>query len=193
MMFSKKSRYKDLSDIVTIDAGGRSLASKRIRLLPEAEGTFLHTIGEVDRLDHLAFKYYKQPVKWWRICDANPQFMSPRALLGKEPIVTTHFPVTFDDDSAQPPWYKLLKTLSQIPGVRDISIKEDSQSVKKTIQHEYKGETAAWVVTVTYNHLNITAAELKKIIEDEDKRFNAGKPENTGRIGKKIVIPPERG
>lgn len=198
-MFTKRSRYKNLGDIVTTDAGGRFLESKRMRLLPEVTGIFHHTVEEVDRLDHLAFKYYKQPGKWWRVCDANPEFMSPRSLLGKEPIVTAQFPVTFDDSAAQPPWFKLLKTLSQMPGVKDVSIKEDFQLEKKTIQHEYEGETAAVevctdtyerVVLVTYNHLNVTAADIKKVIENEDERFKVGKPENTGRLGKKIIIPP---
>ncbi|NIM18417.1 MAG: hypothetical protein GTO45_41080 [Candidatus Aminicenantes bacterium] len=197
-MFSKISRYKKLPDIVAVDSRGRSLESKSIRLLPEVSGTFLHTVEEVDRLDHLAYKYYKQPRKWWRICDANPEFMSPRTLLGKEPIVTLQFPITFDDSSTQPPWHKLLKTLSQIPGVRDVSIKEDTQLVKKTIQHEYEGETVEVevhtdtferVVIVTYNHLTVTAADLQKAIEDEG--FKMGPAENTGRIGKKIVIPPD--
>lgn len=79
-MFSRISRYRKLADVVTTDAKGRKLASKSLRLPPEVSGTFLHTVEEVDRLDHLAYKYYKQPRKWWRICDANPEFMSPQAL-----------------------------------------------------------------------------------------------------------------
>ena len=72
------------------------MASKTLRLLPQVSGTFRHTVEDVDRLDHLAYKYYQQPRKWWRISDANPEFLSPQALLGKEPIVTDRFPVTFD-------------------------------------------------------------------------------------------------
>jgi len=194
-MSSKISRYKKLPGIVTVDPRGRSLESKAIRLLPGVSGTFLHTVEEVDRLDHLSYKYYKQPGKWWRICDANPEFMSPRTLLGKEPIVTTRFPITFDDPSDQPPWYLLLKALSRIPGVKDVSIKEDTQPVLKEIVGEVEvyAEILTRVVIVTYNHLNVTAAELTKAIKDEDERFSVGKPENTGRIGKKIVIPPDVG
>jgi hypothetical protein len=195
MMFSKISRYKKLLDIVTVDPRGRSLESKSIRLLPEVSGTFLHTVEEVDRLDHLAYKYYKQPRKWWRICDANPEFMSPRTLLGKEPIVTAQFPVTFDGNSGQPPWYILLKALSRIPGVRDVSIKEDSQPVLEEVVGEVEvyGEIFERVVIVTYNHLTVTPADLQKAIEDEDERFKMGQAENIGRIGKKIVIPPDVG
>ncbi len=192
-MFSKISRYKKLTGIVTIDARGRSLESKRIRLLPEVSGTFLHTIEENDRPDHLAYKYYKQPLKWWRICDANPGFMSPMELLGKETIVTTRFPVTYDLEG-NPPWYEIIKRLSLIPGVQDVSIEENAQLVKKTDeceghQVEINAETFKRVVIVTYNNLNVTAADLKNAIEDE--RFTVGEPMNIGRIGKKIIIPPD--
>ncbi len=196
-MFSKISRYKKLTDVIAPDCGGRSLESKSIRLLPEVSGTFLHTVEEVDRLDHIAYKYYKQPRKWWQICDANPQFMSPRALLGKEPIVTTRFPVTYGDGALQPPWYELLETLSQIPGVRDAFLEETPELVKEKIEHEYEGgpveveihtETFKRVVTVVYNSINVLAADLKKAIEE--KKLEVGEPADTGRIGKKIVIPP---
>ena len=55
-MFSKLSRYRKLADVVTTDAKGRHLKSKSLRLLPEVSGTFLHTLQDVDRLDHLAYK-----------------------------------------------------------------------------------------------------------------------------------------
>jgi hypothetical protein len=160
-------------------------------------GTFLHTLEEVDRLDHLAFKYYKQPRKWWRICDANPEFMSPLALLGKDTVVTTRFPVSFNHDTEQPPWHELIKRLSRETGVRDVSLEEITELVKETIEHEYEGkqvevevhtETFKRVVTVIYNRLNITAADLKKIIEDQE--FNVGEPADISRLGKKSIIPP---
>ena len=93
-MFSKISRYRTLPDVVTTDARGRTVSSKALRPLPTVSGTFLHTVEGVDRLEHLAFKYYQQPRNWWRICDANPEFMSPQGLLGKEPVVTARFPLT---------------------------------------------------------------------------------------------------
>jgi hypothetical protein len=201
-MFSKISRYKKLTGIVTTDSRGRSLESKRIRLLPEVSGTFLHTVEENDRPDHLAYKYYKQPLKWWRICDANPEFMSPLALLGRETIVTTRFPVTFNsnDTTDQPPWYEIIKRLSLIPGVQDVSIEENSLLVKKTDKCEgqqvvVNTEQFKRVLIVTHNHLNVTAADLKNAIEKEDehgnKKFIVGEPTNIGRIGKKIIIPSD--
>lgn len=204
-MFSKISRYKKLTGIVTTDARGRSLESKRIRLLPEVPGTFIHTIEENDRADHLAYKYYKQPLKWWRICDANPEFISPLAMLGKETIVTTRFPVTFDsnDEIDQPPWYKIIKRLSQIPaipGVRDVFIEENIQLVKKTKKCEgqqvvVNTENFKRFLIVTYNNLIVPVGNLKKLIEepinDKGDRFETGEPKTIGRIGKKIIIPAD--
>ena len=101
-MFSKISRYRKVPDVTAPDARGRMLAAKDLRLLPDVTGTFRHTVDGGDRLDQLAYKYYGQPLHWWNICDANPEFLSPLALLAKDPIVTARFPVTVA--SEPPPW-----------------------------------------------------------------------------------------
>ena len=122
-MFSRISRYRTLPDIVTTDAEGRTLVSKTLRPLPEAPGTFRHTVADADRLDHLAYKYYRQPSRWWRLSDANPEFLSPQALLGKEPIITDRFPLEFD--GAQPPWAALVQKLTQHVGVEKVEVVEE--------------------------------------------------------------------
>lgn len=124
-MFSKISRYRKLSDIVTSDAKGRTLKSKNLRLVPEISGEFFHTIEEIDRLDHLAYKYYKQPRKWWRICDANPGFISPQALLGKDSIKTIPFPILWEGPI--PPWSDLLHMLSEMVGIDEAKLGSPDQ------------------------------------------------------------------
>lgn len=119
-MFLKISRYRTLPDIVTTDAKSRTLESKALRLLPEVSGEFLHTVEEVDRLDHLAYKYYKQPQKWWRICDANPEYMSPQSLLGNDSIKTTLFPVVWE--GSLPPWSDLLNSVSEMIGIENVTV-----------------------------------------------------------------------
>jgi hypothetical protein len=114
-VFSKISRYRKLPDVVTVDAVGRALASKSLRLLPRIEGRFLHTVEEGDRLDNLAFKYYDQPRDWWRIMDANPAFLSPDALLGTDSVVRVLVPVTWH--GRWPPWSELLRALRRTPGI----------------------------------------------------------------------------
>ena len=74
------------------DASGRVLPAKGARPLPEVTGTFTHTVNSGDRLDELAFTYYRRPLDYWHICDANPSFLSPLALVGAEPVGTTVFP-----------------------------------------------------------------------------------------------------
>ena len=86
------SRYEPLPDIVTTDARGRTLASRTLRPLPQDSGTLRHIVEDADRLDQLAYRYYREPRKWWRLLDANPEFLSPQALLGKDPSSPTGFP-----------------------------------------------------------------------------------------------------
>jgi hypothetical protein len=192
-MFSKISRYRKLADVVTIDAQGRLLESKSLRLLPEVTGVFLHTVEAADRLDHLAHKYYKQPRKWWRICDANPEFPSPQALLGKETIVTTRFPLTFAG-GGQPPWADLLRTLGQSVGVEDVKVVDDIQLLAQ--EQTLNGQTVTvnverheQAVVVTYNQINISTGDLANVISAVG--FEMTQPETIGRVGKKIVIPPD--
>jgi hypothetical protein len=189
-MFSRISRYRTLPDIVTTDAGGRTLVSKTLRPLPQTPGTFRHTVEDADRLDHLAYKYYQQPLKWWRLSDANPEFPSPQALLGKEPIVTDRFPLEFE--GAQPPWATLVGNLTQLVGVEEVEVLEEIHLVPKaqtvggqsvTVQVE-QFERA---LLVTYNQLNISARDLTDIIKASG--FAVRPPERIGRVGRQIIIP----
>jgi hypothetical protein len=155
-------------------------------------GVFRHTVVDVDRLDHLAYKYYKQPRKWWRICDASPEFMSPQALLGKEPIVTQRFLLAVEDDGTAPPWAKLLRNLSQEIGIEDVKVEEDIRLVPEEQIHDGQRVTICEehyerAVMVTYNQNNVSAKDLTKVIADSG--FEAGQAVNISRIGKDIVIP----
>ena len=185
-MFPKISRYYKLPNEVTVDASGRSLQAKPIRLLPDAGGQFEHTLEANDRLDHLAFKYYKQPRKWWRICDANPEFMSPLALLGKEPIVTVRFPLTLLDPTSPPPWAALRQTLTDIIGVLDVQIIEEVELVE--VGENVAEERFQWAAQVIYNEMNVDIATLTGAINTAG--FDVGEPEYIGRVGKPIIIPP---
>lgn len=115
-MFSKISRYRGSPDIAVEGVEGRVVASKGLRLLPpELPEGLVHTVEDGDRLDHLAFKYYKQPRAWWHIADANPEFLSPEALLGSEPRSTLEIPVAWEGPT--PPWSGVLRELALRPGI----------------------------------------------------------------------------
>jgi hypothetical protein len=168
-MFSRISRYRALDDVVTTDADGRQLSSRMLRVAGVATGQYAHTIAEGDRLDQLANRYYHQPRNWWRICDANPDILSPQELLGAEPVVTYHFDVS-PAAGGTPQWANLLHALSDLVGV------------SRAVLH---GEAT---VLVTFNRLNLTVPDLAAAMRTSG--FPASAAKQVGRPGKQIVIPP---
>jgi hypothetical protein len=190
-MFSKISRYRKVPDVTAPDLQGRMLAAKDLRLLPEVTGTFRHTVDAGNRLDQLAYTYYSQPLQWWNICDANPEFLSPLALLGMDAIVTTSFPVTI---SGTPPWAALVRSLQGVLGVEDVQISESIQLVPEQVTVGAQTITAlveqfSRAVLVTYNHLNTAAATLATNIETNG--FQVGPFSDVGQLGQEIIIPPK--
>jgi hypothetical protein len=180
-MFAKNSRYRPLPDVVTLDIKGRTLPAKSARLLPAVTGTFLHTVKADDRLDQLAFQYYQQPRKWWRICDANPAFLSPQDLLGKELLVTARFPGESTAVDTRPPWTDLVRGLMDQVGVVDVQVSEEMRLVNDS---EYYDRS----LLVTFNPININANDLMTLIGQAG--FEVLAPTWVGRVGKQIVIPP---
>ncbi len=193
-MFSKISRYKKQEDVVTTDTEDKTAVSKALRLLSETPGRFLHTVEEVDRLDHLAYKYYKQPRKWWRICDANTEFMSPQALLGKDPMKTTHFTLTVYDEAPKPYWAPLLSALKETVGVESVGLKKEEVVLIDRIKTVGLEEVSVKVpqyrhtLIIKHNVMNIAAENL--VSQITALSFVVSPPEPVGRIGKQIIIPP---
>jgi hypothetical protein len=132
----------------------------------------LHTIEDGDRLDHLANKYYNQPRTWWRICDANPEFMSPQVLLGKTPLITQRFPISFANTEDQPPWATLMRAIASQVGVEDVWLTDEES-----------------YLIVKFNQVNIQSSDLTDMLEKAG--FNVEQPQTIGRTGKQIVIPPD--
>lgn len=74
-MFQKGSRYETTS-LFQPDAGGRTVfEGVRPRPIGPAPGVVEHTVQAGDRLDLLARHYYNDDRLWWRIVDANPEFV----------------------------------------------------------------------------------------------------------------------
>jgi|GEM_PF-807614 len=173
-MFSKNSRYRNVADVVAIGPDGRELRSKDIRPQVAVSGTFQHVIEESDRLDQLANEYYKQPRKWWRICDANPDFLSPQALLGKDPVVTYRLSLS-SAGSKTPPWSQALNAVADLVGVEDVQFSGDEP-----------GQAA---LVVRFNQMNLSVWDIRARITDLGIKVEA--PQAISRIGKLIVIPPD--
>lgn len=191
-MFSKVSRYRKQQDVSTVDADGRTLVSTPLRLLPPVQGKFRHLLADNDRADQLANKYYKQPRKWWRICDANPQFMSPQALLGKDAMAEVRLPVSFA--GTPPPWAAVLASISARLGVESVFLEQrwsivteaqvvDGQNVTVNV------ERATDAVRVTYNRLNLSPGEIATMLAGLG--FDVEQPQTIGRVGKPIIVPPD--
>lgn len=70
-MFFKGSRYEKVKDAQINTAEGRIINYKAIRFIPETKAIQMHTVSQGDRLDLISQKYYKDPLLFWRICDAN--------------------------------------------------------------------------------------------------------------------------
>lgn len=180
-MFSKISRYRDLPDHVALDAAGRRLESRSLRLLPETEGRVVHTLAEGERLDHLAHDYYEQPRNWWRICDANSEFLSPWELVGAAPQTTLRLDVTYA--GSDPPWSSLLRRLRRTLGVESALL----GSAERPFPEPGNAGELHWSLTLVFNRLTITPDELSDLVEAEG--LTTATPREIGRAGKSVAIP----
>lgn len=125
-MYSKLSRYRSQPAVIAVDASGRAVRSTRLRLLPSVEGVVQHSVEELDRLDHLAFRYYRQSRHWWHVCDAHPDVLAPQALLGKEPWRPLNIPVVWE--GLAPPWSALVRAIEGLKGVANVRIGTEDAS-----------------------------------------------------------------
>jgi hypothetical protein len=76
----KGSRYEKVGAYSVVTADGRTVTALKIRFIPETPAGFFHTFTADERLDLLAFTFYRNPEKFWLIADANPE-MDPEDLL----------------------------------------------------------------------------------------------------------------
>ncbi len=70
-MFFKGSRYAKVTTLEITDSKGRTIQYKATRLIPEIEARLTHKVQRGERLDHVAYRYFRDPERYWRICDVN--------------------------------------------------------------------------------------------------------------------------
>jgi hypothetical protein len=71
-MFPKGSRYETVPDVVWTDPAGREIVYKRLRVIPSPGPAVQgYLVSGGDRLDLIAFRLYRDPEQFWRICDGN--------------------------------------------------------------------------------------------------------------------------
>jgi len=75
----KGSRYAKTSVYDVVLPNGQDVKALLIRFIPNTPAGFLHTFTADERLDLLAFRFYRNPEKFWLIADANTE-MDPEDL-----------------------------------------------------------------------------------------------------------------
>ena len=79
-MIFKGSRYEKVPVYQIADPSGQIISVLGIRFIPPTPAGFLHTFRADERLDILAYNFYRNPEKFWLIADANTE-MDPDDLL----------------------------------------------------------------------------------------------------------------
>jgi hypothetical protein len=78
-MFFKGSRYNPVPENEWIDPNGRPRRYKTTRFIAPSPAQVGHILSDGERVETVAYFYYRDPERFWRICDAN-QVMDPEEL-----------------------------------------------------------------------------------------------------------------
>ena len=78
-MFYKGSRYENVKNSTYEDESGEEYTHKKIRFIKETPPEFEYKVKQNERLDLITYNFYKDPTKFWLICDAN-NVMHPEEL-----------------------------------------------------------------------------------------------------------------
>ena len=70
-MIDKTSRYAKVAELEVVDDAGEVEVVLELRETPRSTGVFRHTPLDGERLDHIAQRYYRDPKKFWKVCDAS--------------------------------------------------------------------------------------------------------------------------
>jgi hypothetical protein len=72
-MIDRKSRYKSTAVRTVDDGRGGTHPLLDLRETPVTTGVLKFTPTDSDRLDLLAWRFYRDPTRFWRISDASSQ------------------------------------------------------------------------------------------------------------------------
>lgn len=70
-MFFKGSRYEKVDSNQITAPDGRVIVYKKIRFIPDTPGIASYTVMQGERLDQIANRAFRDPQRFWRICDAS--------------------------------------------------------------------------------------------------------------------------
>jgi hypothetical protein len=193
-MFTPDSRYRRSPVIATVNAAGQQIHAAELRIPPKTPGAFQHRVHEAERIDSLANQYYRDPLAWWRIADANPAFATPDELLGNSRWRTERIAVIPPAGAA--PWAQTLAAVAAIAGVARIARAPSYRLI--TELHTVAGEPVEVVreqideaVNVTFHAQVTPPAALAGVLTVAG--FTVIGRDAIERTGQPIIIPPERG
>lgn len=84
-MIDRTSRYARTPVVTVPDGRGGTQPLLDLRVAPPAGATLRVTPTDSDRLDLLAWRYYRDPTRFWRICDASSHLDPVDVLAPGEP------------------------------------------------------------------------------------------------------------
>lgn len=79
-MFFKGSRYEKVEDYRFRRMDGSEVLIKKKRSIPDPKRRLIHTVQQGERTDLLAHRYYRDPLKFWKLADGNAE-MNPELLV----------------------------------------------------------------------------------------------------------------
>jgi hypothetical protein len=85
-MIDRRSRYRSTSVLIVDDGLGRTHPLLDLRETPATSAVFQVTPTDSDRLDLLAWRFYRDPTRFWRICDASSELDPFDVLAPGEPL-----------------------------------------------------------------------------------------------------------
>jgi hypothetical protein len=193
-MFTPDSRYRRSLVIATVNVAGQPIHAAELRLPPPTAGTFQHRVEEAERIDNLANRYYRDPLAWWRIADANPALFTPDELLGSSPWITER--IALAPPAGPVSWTATLAAAAALAGVAKL-VRDPTYRITVEL-HSVAGDLVEVVteqiddaVIATY-HAGVTdPAALLAVFTSAG--FTVLGRESVTRTGQPIIIPPERG
>jgi hypothetical protein len=85
-MIDRKSRYRSTPVLTVQDERGGTDRLLDLREIPSSTGVLRFTPTDSDRLDHLAWRFYRDATRFWRICDASSRLDPLELLAPGEPV-----------------------------------------------------------------------------------------------------------
>lgn len=85
-MIDRRSRYSRTPVLTADDGRSGTQQVLDLREVPPTSAVLRIVATDADRLDLLAFRYYRDPTRFWRICDASSDLDPFETLVPGRPV-----------------------------------------------------------------------------------------------------------